>query len=106
MLVASLAPIAARAEPPLRTPRSWSLETTLPTPTPIDPYASTLHVVEGWVRDRPLWKRDDLLVTLLHDDEYLTIHSGKLSSLAPGALLFVGPAGIGGEAEFALRIPF
>jgi hypothetical protein len=95
------------AEPTLRSPKKWSLETTLPTPSAIDPYAWSFHQIEGWVRDRPLWQRNDLLVTLLHDDEYLTIQSGKLTNLAPGAIFFLGPAGTGsGGTVFALRIPF
>ena len=58
------------------------------------------------MRDRPLWQKNDLLVTLLHDDEYLTIVSNKLSSVTPRAMLFVGPAGFAGGTVFALRVPF
>jgi hypothetical protein len=97
----------AAAEPTLRTPKSWNIEAALPAPSAIDPYAVTFHRLEDMVRDRPLWQKNDLLVTLLHDDKYLTIESGKLSGFAPGAIFFVGPAGGGSSGTvFALRVPF
>ena len=95
------------ADPTLRTPKSWNVEATLPAPSTIDPYALTFHRLEDMVRDRPLWQKNDVLVTLLHDDKYLTIESGKLSVFAPGAIFFVGPAGGGSSGTvFALRVPF
>jgi hypothetical protein len=98
---------AGAAEPPLRTPKTWNVEASLPTPSTIDPYAFTFHHLETMVRDRPLWQKNDLLVTLLHDDKYLTIESGKLSVFAPGAIFFVGPVGGGSTGTvFALRVPF
>ena len=99
--------VVSSAEPPLRTPKTWNVEAALPTPYKIDPYAMTFHALEDMVRDRPLWEKNDLLVTLLHDDKYLTIESGKLSVFAPGAIFFVGPAGGGSTGTvFALRVPF
>ena len=96
----------ARAEPTLRTPKDWSVESSISTPVPFDLYTSTWRTLRSWVVDRTLWQRNDLLVTMLHDNAYLTIMSSQLSSVAPGALLFIGPAGFGGGTMFALQIPF